>query len=135
MCDHAVEGAPVLLVGVETLVEEFAQEAAVLRGAEGISVARRDRPGLLMLHGRRHVAQRRKAEPGNHGALGLVAQLIDMAGLIAALEIERGDVGHHLPVLDAAELPLRRAGSVRGAPRKPSRTVSVLAALAGSTGG
>src|SRR5215813_3685241 len=109
--DHAIESATVLFVGVEALIEKFPQEAAVLRGTEGISVTCCDRTALLMLHRRCHVAQRRKSDASNDRALRLVAQLIKMTWLVAALEIGRG------------------------APRKPSRTVSVFAALRGSSGG
>src|SRR5262249_16224180 len=88
------------------LIKKFPQEAAVLRGTEGISVTCCDRTALLMLHRRCHVAQRRKSDASNDGAVRLVAQLIKMTWLVAALEIERGNVGHQLPVLHAAELPL-----------------------------
>src|SRR4029077_15372548 len=96
MRDHAIEGAAILFVGVETLVEKFPQEAAVLRWTEGINVTRRDRTASLVLDRGSHVAQRRKSQARNDGALGLVTQLIKMAWLVAALEIEPGNVGHQL---------------------------------------
>src|SRR5262249_10022011 len=104
--DHAIESAAILFVGVEALVEKFAQEAAVLRGTKSINVTRCDRTALSVFDRGCHVAQRRKSEARNDGALGLVAQLIEMAWLVAALEIERGNIEHQLPVLQAAELPL-----------------------------
>ena len=114
MRDHAIEQATILFVGVEALVEKLPQEATVLRGAEGISITRPDRPPLLVLHRRCQVAQCRKSEASNDGALRLIAQLIEMAGLVAAFEVERGDVGDDRAVLHAAELPLiARNGSWR----------------------
>src|SRR5262249_8300787 len=90
--DHAIESATVLFGGVETLIKNFPKEAAVLRGTEGISVRCCDRTALLMLPRRCHVAQRRKSDASNDGAVRLVAQLIKMTWLVAALEIERGNV-------------------------------------------
>src|SRR5205807_6149567 len=113
--DHAIEGPAILFVGVEAFVEKLPQQATVLRGAEGISVTCRNRPALLVLHRRCHVAQRRKSEASNDGALRLVTQLIKMAWLVAALEIERGIIGHHLAVLHAAELPLVARNDARRA--------------------
>src|SRR5215468_10306380 len=46
--DRTVERATILFVGVEALVEKLPQEATVLRGTEGISITRRDRPALLV---------------------------------------------------------------------------------------
>src|SRR5262249_61267110 len=54
---RAIEGAPGFLVGVEALIEKSPQEAAVLRGTEGITVTCGDRTALLILHRRCHVAQ------------------------------------------------------------------------------
>src|SRR5262249_32998828 len=118
--DHAIEGATILFVGVEALVKKLPQEAPVLRATEGVGVPGRDRPALLVLHRRCHVAQRRKSEASNDGALGLVAQLIEMAGLVAALEIERGNVGYQLPVPHAAELPL----VARNGARRAEKTIA-----------
>src|SRR5262249_15696433 len=93
MGDHAIEGAAIRFVGVEALVEKLPQEAPVLRGTEGISITRRDRPAWLVLHRQCHVAQCRKSEARNDGALRLVAQLVEMPRLVAILEIECRDTG------------------------------------------
>ena len=134
MRDHAIEDATILFVGVETLVEKLPQEAAVLRGTEGISITCRNWPGLLVLHRRCHVAQRCERQTRNDGALRLIAQLIEMAWLVAALEIERGNVGHHLAVPHAAELPLvARNGLWRT--KKAIAHGERVRQLAGSSGG
>src|ERR1700704_5649119 len=134
MRDHAVEGSPVLLIGVETLVEELSQETPILRWAEGVGIPRRDRPGLLVFYRRCHVAQSREPKPGDDGALRLVAHLVDVPRLITALKIKRGESGTISPSFTRPNCHWSR-GIVRCVPRNPSRTVSALAALAGSTGG
>src|SRR5258705_459336 len=79
-------------VGVEPWEEKWPEQAPVLGGTEGISLRCRNRPALLVFHRRCHVAQCRKSQARNDGALGLVTQLIKMAWLVAALEIERGNI-------------------------------------------
>ena len=85
MRHDGVEGAPVLLVGIEALVQKLPQQAAILRWTKRINVTRGDRDVLPILDRGSEVPQRGETDTGDDRPGGLIAQFVEMAGLKAPL--------------------------------------------------
>ena len=104
--EDAVERRPAALVGVESLVQEVAEEAPSLRHAVGDAVARRRDARGVVLEVRDHVAH--GGEPGahHHGVLRPVDHLVDPAGLEARGEVHTARIGDGHAELLARKLPL-----------------------------
>ena len=94
---HGVEHLPPLLIGIASFVEKRAKEAAALRFAERVGIARRDGGLRRVPHPRGHVAKREHARAGHRRIGDPVRELIGASRLKAA---GHGDgVAFDLPLL------------------------------------
>src|SRR5262245_3543798 len=100
-----VEDLPVRFVGVETLIDEVAKVAAGLRNAESQSAFDRGHVVTLVFEIRRQVARRRKAQPHDRRGLRAIDDLVNLARLETALEIDVCRIGNGLSVDEAREPP------------------------------
>src|SRR5262245_185788 len=101
-----VEDLPVFFVGVEALIDEVAKVAASLRDAESQSAFDRGHVVTLVFEIRRQVARRRKAQPHDRRVLRAINDLINLARLETAFEMDGCRIGNGLPIDKTRETPL-----------------------------
>ncbi len=113
--ENAVDGDAAVFVGVETLVEEVAEEAAVLGDAFGDD-ARGGSDGVrgtFCVRGK--IAEGGEAEAGDDGIFDDVDVFVDAAGGEAAVEMDGAIAGRDFAVDGCGELPFRtRDGAAFG---------------------
>ena len=117
---HHVISLAALLVGIETVIEEFAHKAAGLRRAIEIGVFGRNRHVLAIADRRGYVANGGVTQAQHGRILGGIDQVITLTGDKTRLQVERGGIGNDFAILHAGELPLvarNRFGLVEGAGR------------------
>src|SRR4029450_5561218 len=89
MRHRAVEHLAIALVGVETLVEESAQETSALRGAVGNRIAHAAHFAAIVLQPRREIAHRDKPETRYGRVRDAIGDLIRLPRLETAIERDR----------------------------------------------
>ena len=105
MSEDAIERHAALFVGVESLIEKIAQEAAVLRDAFAVN-ATGWRDGLRIVFGiGSKIADCGEAEPGYDWILRDVNIFVDFAWLKAAPQMDVAVAGDELAVDGLCELP------------------------------
>ncbi len=112
MCEDAVEGDASFFVGIETLIEEIAEEASVLRDAFAVD-ARRGSDGIGRVLGvGGEVADSSESAAGNDGIGDDVNIFVDLARLKAAVEVDMAGARDEFSIDGVRKLPLR-AGNNR----------------------
>ena len=116
--EEAVEDAPALLVGVESLREEVAQEPADLRDADAVDATRRRDDVGVVLEVRGRVADRREPETGHDAGRSRRRRprRSSRARKPPASQTERSS--GRAPRLLARETPFPRGMTRRGAERR-----------------
>src|SRR5208337_2873021 len=132
--ENAVERDASVFVGIEPLIEKVPQKAAVLRYAFAIDALRwSQRVGSVLGVGSK-IANGRESAAGHDGVGNNVNIFVDLAGLKAAVQMDKAVAGHEFAVDSMGKLHWARGMTVRGAPRE-SRTVSVLRGSSGAETG
>src|SRR5260370_6849400 len=86
--DHTIHHLAALLVGVEVLIKEVAQEAPALRYPYSVNSAHRSHSlGIVFQIGEK-VAHRSQSQSHHSGILGHVNQLVDLAGNKTTVEMD-----------------------------------------------
>ena len=133
--EHAIESDAAIFIGIESLIEKIAQEAAILRDAFAEHTRRRRDGVRRVLCIRGEVAYGGEAESGNDRIGDHVDIFVNAAGLEAAVEMDGPVARRELAIDRRGKLPLRSAGCVVRLPSRESRTVSVLRGSSGCATG
>ena len=110
---NGVERPPPLLVRVEPLIQEMAQQAPGLRDAVRDAVLHRGDARRVVLQIRDEVPDRGQTSAGDDGALRAIDHLVDAAGCEPALQVHGLRIGDDRAVLLLAGEAPRRAGDDR----------------------
>jgi hypothetical protein len=104
--ENAVEGDAPVFVGIESLIEEVAEEASVLRNAFAVdALGRSDGFGRVFGIGG-EIANGSEASAGYNGISNDVNVFVNPAGLEATIEANIAVALGELAIYDVRELPL-----------------------------
>ena len=133
--ENAVERDPSLFVGIETLIEKVAQEAAVLRNAFAVDAGRgSDGIGSVLGIGG-EVANRGEAAAGDDGVGDDINVFVNLARLKTAVQMDMPVAGCEFAVDGVGKLPFGAGNDGALSHRESRRTVSTLRGSSGAATG
>src|ERR1700722_11604033 len=105
--EHTIQGHSSVLIRIESLVKEIAQEAPVLRNSLAVNpLCRSDRFGIVLGVGS-EVADSGEAPSGDHGVSYHIHVFVNFSRLKAAIQMNEPVCRNELAIDGMRELPLR----------------------------